>query len=81
MVLNLGVPLDILLVSKEECEYNFRNHNPLYLNIAIDGRIIYDANFLERLIEETKEYIKTNNIRRGDGSWSFPVKDRVVTYI
>lgn len=77
--LDLGVPLDILLVSKEECEYNFRSHNPLYLDIAIDGKIIYDTNFLEQLVEETREYLKINAIRRGEGSWSFPVKDRVVT--
>jgi predicted nucleotidyltransferase len=78
--LNLEFPLDVLLVSKHECRSNFRNHNPLYLDIAFDAEIIYDeTNFLRDLIEETREYVKTHNIRRGDGSWSFPVKERAVT--
>ncbi len=79
--LNLGLPLDILLVSKEECQTNFRNHNPLYFDIAIDGKIIYDAGFLEALIREAKEYISSKGIRHGDGSWSFPVEDRAITYL
>ncbi len=77
--LNIGFPLDILLVSKGECQVNFRNHNPLYLDIALDAEIIYDTGFLENLIEETREYIDSNNIRRGVDSWSFPVKERTVT--
>ena len=76
---NLGLPLDILLVSKDECQLNFRNHNPLYLDIALDAEIIYDTGFLENLIEETREYIDSNNIRRGVDSWSFPVEERTVT--
>jgi HEPN domain-containing protein/predicted nucleotidyltransferase len=78
---NLSLPLDILLVSKDECQSNFRNHNPLYLDIAIDGKIIYDTGFLEALITETKEYISSNSIRHGDGAWSFPVEDRTITYL
>jgi predicted nucleotidyltransferase len=69
--LNLGFPLDILLVSKNECQLNFRNHNPLYLDIALDAEIIYDTGFLKNLIKETREYIDSNNIRRGVDSWSF----------
>jgi HEPN domain-containing protein/predicted nucleotidyltransferase len=79
--LNLGLPLDILLVSKDECQSNFINHNPLYLDIAIDGKIIHDTGFLEALIKETKEYINSNSIRHDNGSWSFPVEDRTVTYL
>lgn len=79
--LNLGLPLDILLVSKDECISNFRNHNPLYLDIAIDGKIIYDDSFLEALIKETKEYISFNNIHHKDGTWSFPIEDRTITYL
>jgi predicted nucleotidyltransferase len=78
--LDLGHPVDVLLVSRDECRSNFRNHNPLYLDIAFDAEIIYDGtNFLRDLTEETREYVKTHNIRRGDGSWSFPVKERAVT--
>ena len=72
--LNLELPLDILLVSKDECQSNFRNHNPLYLDIAFDAAIIYDdACFLKNLIEETQEYVNSNNIRRGASSWSWCV--------
>jgi len=74
--LNLGFPLDILLVSKDECQLNFRNHNPLYLEIALDAEIIYDTGFLKNLIEETREYIDSKHIRRGVDSWSFPVEER-----
>ena len=78
--LDLGHPIDVLLVSRDECRSNFRNHNPLYLDIAFDAEIICDdTNFLKDLMEETREYVKTHNIRRGDGSWSFPVKERTVT--
>ena len=78
-VLNLGFPLDILLVSKDECQLNFRNHNPLYLDIAFDAEIIYDTGFLENLIKEIREYIDSNYIRRGVDSWSFPVEERTAT--
>ena len=78
--LNLEAPLDILLVSKNECQSNFRNHNPLYLDIAFDAEIVYDdTGFLGNLIEETREYVNSNNIRRGVSSWSFLVKERTPT--
>ena len=78
--LDLESPVDILLVSKDECQSNFRNHNPLYLDIAFDAEIVYDdSGFLANLMEETREYVSSNNIRRGVSSWSFPVKERVAT--
>ncbi len=78
--LDLESPLDILLVSKDECQSNFRNHNPLYLDIAFDAEIICDdTGFLGNLMEETRKYVDSHNIRRGVSSWSFPVKDRTVT--
>jgi len=80
--LDLGIPLDILLVSKYECQSNFRNHNPLYLDITLDAEIIYDNNeFLKNLIEETRGYIDENNIHRDGDSWSFPVKQRTATVL
>lgn len=75
-----SIPLDILLVSKNECLLNFRNHNPLYLDITLDAKIIYDDDdFLNKLIAETHEYILANGIYRTNDSWSFPVKQRVAT--
>lgn len=79
---SFGLPLDILLVSKDECRSNFRNHNPLYLDIAIDGKVIYDNDgFLNDLIMETRDYVNSSKIVHSDGSWSFPVKDRSITYL
>ena len=68
------------MVSENEFQSNFRNHNPLYLDIAVDAKIIYDNGFLDVLITETREYIKSKKIIHSDGSWSFPVEDRAITY-
>lgn len=75
----LDFPADILLISKEECIDNFKNHNPLFLDIATEGEIIYDRGFLEELINETKLDIKEKKIKRVSSRWIFPVKDRVPT--
>lgn len=77
----IGLPLDILLVSRDECQSNFRNHNPLYLDIVFDAKIIYGSGFLEDLIKETKDYIDSSNIRRNNDSWVFPVEYRKETYL
>jgi len=79
--LSVGLPLDILLVSKDECRLNFINHNPLFLDIAFDAKIIFDNGFLVNLIRETKDYVESSKIHRGDGSWSFPVEDKKETYL
>jgi hypothetical protein len=31
------IPLDVLLLTQEEVVSNFRNHNPLFLDIAEEG--------------------------------------------
>ena len=78
--LDLESPVDVLLVSKDECQSNFRNHNLLYLDIAFDAEIIYDdTDFLKNLMEETRKYVDLHNIQRGVSFWSFPVKDRTIT--
>ena len=75
-----GLPLDILLLTLLEVESNFKNHNPLFLDIAEDGIIILDRdNFLKSLIEETKDYIRFKSIKRVKDGWEFPVVYRGVT--
>ncbi|MCS7200429.1 MAG: nucleotidyltransferase domain-containing protein [Caldimicrobium sp.] len=32
--LSLGIPVDILLLTPEECISNFKSHNPLFLDIS-----------------------------------------------
>jgi HEPN domain-containing protein/predicted nucleotidyltransferase len=69
------IPLDILLLTREEAISNFNNHNPLFLDIAVEGLVLIDADdFLSRLIFETKTYIRTKGIRRFGDGWAFPVR-------
>ncbi|MEA1924601.1 MAG: HEPN domain-containing protein [Candidatus Altiarchaeota archaeon] len=70
-------PVDITLVSKEECLNNFRNHNPLYLDITLDGKIVYDTGTLQSLIDETQEYLTDKHIVREKTRWLFPTKKGV----
>jgi predicted nucleotidyltransferase len=39
-------PFDILLLTPEEAVSNFRNHNPLFLDIAMEGIILLDRDAL-----------------------------------
>ncbi len=50
--------LDVLLLTKEEVLSNFRNHNPLFLDIAQEGIIVFDkVDMLEKIISQTRQYI------------------------
>ncbi|MBC7216795.1 MAG: nucleotidyltransferase domain-containing protein [Candidatus Caldatribacterium sp.] len=75
-------PLDILLLTRDECVANFRNHNPLFLDIATEGIVLYDTDgFLARLIEETREYIAKRGIQKLPGGWRFPTRGREPTFL
>jgi len=77
-----GIPLDILLLTPQECESNFKNHNPLFLDIATEGIILTDHNgYLINLINETKKYIDEHGIINLADGWQFPVKFREPTYL
>lgn len=57
--------IDILLLTKEKALSNFRNHNRLFLDIAVEGIIILDKdNFLKNLMLETGEYARQRGIKR-----------------
>ena len=72
-------PLDILLLTPEEAISNFRNHNPLFLDIAVEGLLLLDPEaFLSGLISETKTYIRTKGIKRFGDGWVFPGKKGAV---
>lgn len=74
--------LDILLYTKEEVISNFVNHNPLFLDIAEDGRIIFDdGDFLRNMISETKDYIRQRKINRFGDGWLFPVEKGRATFL
>jgi HEPN domain-containing protein/predicted nucleotidyltransferase len=75
-------PLDILLLTSKECISNFRNHNPLFLDIAWEGLILFDKdNFLQALIDETRSYISEKNIKKLVDGWMFPVPERTPAFL
>jgi len=77
-----GLPLDILLLTKDEVVSNFINHNPLFLDIAEDGIIIFDdGNFLHDLVAETRDYVRKRKIRRFGDGWIFPVEKGRATFL
>jgi HEPN domain-containing protein/predicted nucleotidyltransferase len=75
-----GPHLDLLLLNREETVSNFANHNPLFLDIAEEGVVILDeAGFVEKLIADTREYVKRRGIKRVSDGWVFPVRPGVAT--
>lgn len=77
-----AIPLDILLMTSGEVISNFKNHNPLFFDIAEDGIILLDSgDFLMKLVLETKDYIKAKGIKKWKDGWKFPVRHRVATYL
>jgi HEPN domain-containing protein/predicted nucleotidyltransferase len=77
-----GLVADILLLTPQEVESNFRNHNPLFLDIAAEGIILMDdQGRLKPLMEETRDYIKRRGIKKTDRGWIFPVVPGVPTYL
>lgn len=72
--------LDVLFVSPEEADSNFRNHNPLYLDIAVEGILILDnPGWIEDWMQKTRTYIHSRGIQRHGDGWKFPVKRGVPT--
>jgi HEPN domain-containing protein/predicted nucleotidyltransferase len=77
-----GLPLDVLLLTKEEVISNFRNHNPLFLDIAEEGSVLLDeTGLLSGLMYETREYIRERGIKRYGDGWQFPVKKGAAAYL
>jgi len=75
-----GVPLDILRLTPQEVESNFRNHNPLFLDIAEEGIVLIDAHgWLENLLAETRDYVRRRGIKKAENGWTFPVERGVPT--
>lgn len=75
--IGLPLPLDVLLLSKEECRDNFQAHLPLFLDIAFDGYVVHDDGFFHPLVKATKRYVEERGIKRTEtGGWRFPVARR-----
>jgi len=78
----LPLPLDVLLLSREECCDGFQAHVPLFLNIAFDGYVVYDKGFFHPLMKAAKRYVKERGIERTEtGGWRFPVASRRSTIL
>jgi HEPN domain-containing protein/predicted nucleotidyltransferase len=68
------LPMDILLLTPQEVESNFRNHNPLFLDIAEEGIVLIDDHgWLENMMEATRQYVQQRGIEKTDNGWIFPV--------
>lgn len=66
---------DILLLTAEEVRSNFENHNPLFLDMAEEGILLFDkTGLIQSLMDETKNYIRVRGIRRYGEGWMFPVE-------
>jgi len=67
-------------LTPQEVESNFRNHNPLFLDIAAEGIVLIDAHgWLENLLAETRDYVRRQGIKQTDTGWIFPVERGVPT--
>ncbi len=78
--IGLTLPMDILLLSRDECIDNFEAHIPLFLDIASDGSALYDDDFIVGLMSKTRAYIREKGIERTEtGGWRFPVRYRANT--
>ena len=76
------IPVDVLLMTREEAQSNFANHNPLFLDLAEDGIPVLDEDgSLVRAIRETRQDIRRRGIERTEHGWRFPAEPGVVTYL
>ena len=76
------MPYDILLLTKKETISNFKNHNPLFLDIATEGIIILDSDgFLANIVEETRNYLKYSKIKKIKDGWAFTAKAGATTFL
>ena len=76
-----GVAVDVLLLTPDEVRSNFANHNPLFLDIAEDGTVLFDDGRLTEALRETRQYVRTRGIIRTRHGWRFPVQRGTPTYL
>ena len=76
------MPLDVFLLTPQETDSNFANHNPLFLDIAEDGIILFDRNGkLAEMMQSMRRYVRDRGIVRMDDGWLFPVTYGSLTYL
>jgi HEPN domain-containing protein/predicted nucleotidyltransferase len=77
---DLPAPAEILLYSRQECRENAAAHMPLFLDIACDGLVLHDRDFVRPLLADLRHYIAERGVQRTEtGGWRFPVAFRQST--
>ena len=72
-----GSWVDLVVVSEQGLRWGLEAHYPFYLDIAFDGVVLYDADGIGALLEQTRREITARGIRRTEtGGWQFPVPYR-----
>ena len=76
------IPVDVLLMTPDEVQSNFANHNPLFLDLAEDGILVLDEDgSLTRAVRDTRQDIQRRGIERTEHGWRFPTEPGVVMYL
>lgn len=72
-----GARVDLVVVTERGLRWGLDAHYPFYLDIAVDGIVLYDADGITALLEQAKVEIAMRGIRRTEtGGWQFPVPYR-----
>jgi len=71
--------VDWVLLTPEECRSNFESRHPFYLDIAFDGVVLFDREFVTQIMEEIRAYVARRGIIRKPTGWKFPVEYRKET--
>ncbi len=72
-----AVGVDLVVVHEGGLRWGLEAHYPFYLNVALDGVVLYDADGITALLEQARREVEARNIRRTEtGGWQFPVPYR-----
>lgn len=72
-----GAWVDLVVVTYQGFRWGMEAHYPFYLDVAVDGVVLYDADGITALLEWVKAEIAARGIRRTEtGGWQFPVPYR-----
>lgn len=80
----INIPfLDLQLIGFEQFRDNLRNHTPFYLDIAADGKVVFDRANISEELKKTRSFIRQKSIKRDERNlgWDFPVKYRAETFL
>lgn len=72
-----GAWVDLIVVTGRGLRWGLEAYYPLYLDIAADGIVLYDADGITALLEQARAEVAARGIRRTEtGGWQFPVPYR-----